>query len=347
MKGLVKTQKGDGFLEVLERPVPALRGDDWVLIKVKAAGVCGTDLHIWHDEFPYWPPVILGHEFSGEIVEVGSKVKKFAVGDRVVAEPHSYACGTCYLCRQGKIQLCADKRSPGWGFDGAFAPYVTMPEMLLHRIPEGLSYDVAALCEPMAIVVHDVTERCGIGCSDTVVVTGSGPIGIMSAFVAKQNGAGRVIVTGLASCEKQRFPVALQLGADMVINVEKESPVDKVMELTDGIGADCVIETSGSAPGITQSIQLLKKCGKLCATGMGPAMSNVPWTTMVQKSLDIVGCMSSSYTSWDKAIGLMASTDKDLELLITHKADIMQWRQVFDDLTAENGIKAIFTSFGE
>lgn len=342
MKGLFKTAKGKGNVEVRECPEPKLRGEDWVKIKVKAAGVCGTDLHIWHDLFPYWPPVIMGHEFSGEIVEVGSEVKKFAIGDKVVAEPHSFACGTCYLCRTGKIQLCPDKRSPGWGFDGAFAPYVVMPEKLLHKIPEGLAWDIAALAEPMAITVHQVTERCGIDCGDTVVVTGAGPIGIMCAFVAKQMGAGKVIITGLESCEKQRFPVALALGADIAVNVQKQNPVDVVMELTDGIGADKVIETSGSGAGISSSIEMLKKCGKLCAIGMGADMSNVPWKQIVLKSLDVVGCMSSSYTSWDKALRLMANTDKDLGMLITHRTSIDEWESVFNDLTAENGIKAMF-----
>ena len=348
MKGLVKTQKGDGFLEVRDVEKATLRGADWVLIEVKAAGVCGTDLHIWHDLFPYWPPVVLGHEFAGEIVEVGPKCKRgFKVGDRVVAEPHSFACGTCYLCRQGKDQLCAEKRSPGWGFDGGFTKYVTMPERLLHKIPDKLPWDIAALAEPMAICVHQVTERCGIGCQDTVVVTGSGPIGIMCAFVAKAMGAGRVIVTGLASCEKQRFPVARALGADLTVNVQEQNPVDVVMDLTDGIGADVVLETSGSGPGVTQSILELKKTGRLCAIGMGAPRIEVPWSLLCQKSIDVVGCMSSSGSAWDPALKLMAATDKDLGLLITHHADINDWERVFRDLEAENGIKAVFTSFGE
>jgi L-iditol 2-dehydrogenase len=125
---------------VREVPTPPIRDDDWVLIRVKAAGVCGTDLHIWHDQFTYWPPVVLGHEFSGEIVETGPKVRNFKAGDRVVAEPHSLACGLCENCRQGRIQLCEHKRSPGWGIDGAFADYVTMPETLLHRIPGDMSW---------------------------------------------------------------------------------------------------------------------------------------------------------------------------------------------------------------
>ena len=174
MKALVKTAKGMGNIEIRDVSIPKIPKDDWVLIKIKAAGVCGTDLHIWHDQFFYWPPVILGHEFSGEIVEMGSKVTGFDTGDRVVVEPHSLACGKCEFCRQGKIQICSDKRSPGWGIDGAFTEYIVMPSLLLHKIPDGLSYELAAIAEPMAIAVHQVVERGRIECQDFVVVTGAG-----------------------------------------------------------------------------------------------------------------------------------------------------------------------------
>jgi L-iditol 2-dehydrogenase len=342
MKALVKTQKGDGFIEVRDMPIPKLPGEDWVLIRVKAAGVCGTDLHIWHDQFPYWPPVILGHEFAGEIVETGSGVTRFRAGDRVVAEPHTLACGSCELCREGKIQLCASKRSPGWGIHGGFAEYVAMPEVLLHRIPTGMPYDIAALAEPMAITVHHVTERCGIGCQNFVVVTGAGPIGILAAFVAKSVGAGTVVVTGMSACSPVRFGGAQALGADVIINVEQEDPVARVMEMTDGRGADVVIETSGAGRGIAQSIALLKKCGRMCAIGLGAPASTIPWSEAVQKSLDIVCCMSSGYSAWDKALSLMASTDKDLKRVITHHAALDEWEAVFHDLEAERGIKAMF-----
>lgn len=343
MKALVKTAVGPGNIELKEVPVPKIPADDWVLIKVKAAGICGTDLHIWHDQFPYWPPVTLGHEFAGEIVETGSKVKRFSKGDRVVAEPHTLSCGVCDLCRQGRIQLCVSKRSPGWGIDGGFAEYVVMPEMMLHRIPIGMSFDIAALAEPMAIAVHQVTERCKIECQDFVVVTGAGPIGILAAFVAKSSGAGKVAITGLNACEFCRFDAAKVMGADYIINAQKSNVEKTIMELTNGKGADVVIETSGAQKAITQSIKVLKKCGKLCAIGLGKENeASLPWNEAIQKSLDIVCCMSSYYTAWEKALSLMNSTDKDLNRLITHKAVIEDWQNVFNELEAERGIKALF-----
>ena len=154
MKALVKTQKGSGFLEVKEVPVPEIVKPNQVLVQIKAAGVCGTDLHIWHDTFTYYPPVILGHEFSGVVVQVGEGVMRLAPGDGIVAEPHANACGICEICRTGSAQLCKSKRSPGWGQNGAFTDYIVMEEHLLHKIPEGVPYDVAALAEPF---------RCGRG----------------------------------------------------------------------------------------------------------------------------------------------------------------------------------------
>ncbi|MGI6160635.1 MAG: zinc-dependent alcohol dehydrogenase [Christensenellales bacterium] len=343
MRALVKYEKGPGNIKVMDMPEPVLPAEDWVIIKVKAAGVCGTDIHILHDEYPYWPPVILGHEFSGIIEQVGSKCSRFKVGDAVVAEPHSLACGVCELCRTGRIQLCPSKRSPGWGIHGAFAEYVAMPEMLLHKIPEGISFDMAALTEPLAIAVHQVSERCGIGCQDFVAVSGAGPIGILAAFVAKASGAGKVAITGMDACEYIRFDAARALGADYIINVQKEDPVAKINELTDGKGADVVIETSGADAGIAASINMVKRYGKLCAIGMGGApKSNVPWNTAVLKSIDVAFCMSSSYTSWDKALSLMASTGDALNAVITHRADISEWEKVFAELQAERGIKALF-----
>jgi L-iditol 2-dehydrogenase len=128
MKALVKIAKGPGNIGVREVDRPLLPAENWVIIQVKAAGVCGTDLHIWHDEFTYWPPVVLGHEFAGVVDSVGLAVKNFKPGDRVVAEPHAKACGQCYLCRTGRVQLCREKRSPGWGIDGAMTSYVQCPK---------------------------------------------------------------------------------------------------------------------------------------------------------------------------------------------------------------------------
>ena len=189
MLALYKTAKGPGNMELRQAPVPRPKADE-VLLEIKAAGICGTDIHIRHDQFPYYPPVIMGHEFSGVIVETGSEVTNFKTGDRVVGEPHTRACGKCELCRTGNIQICSAKRSPGWGIDGAFARYLVMPEHLLHKIPDSLSYEEAAVIEPAANAIQDVLERAKVYANDSVVIFGPGPIGLLSLMAARAAGAG-------------------------------------------------------------------------------------------------------------------------------------------------------------
>jgi len=344
MKALMKVAKGVGKIEICDIPIPKIPADDWVLIRIKVAGVCGTDIHIFHDKFRYWPPVVLGHEFSGEVVEVGEKAKnRFKPGDRVVAEPKNEACGFCDVCRQGKIQLCEKRRAPGWGVNGAFTDYIIMPAFLVHKIPKDLSYELAALTEPTAIAVHEVTERGKIECQDFVVVTGSGPIGILAAFVAKASGAGKIAMTGINAGEQIRFTVAKELGVDYIINTDKENAIEKIMELTNGKGADIVIETSGAEPAISEIVKMVRIGGRISAIGLSNnEYVNFLWNQAMYKGLDVFFNFSSSYTSWDRALNLLASTKTDINKLITHKTKIDNWEIVFKDLESEKGIKALF-----
>lgn len=246
MKALVKTKKGEGFVEIKECEMPAAKEGE-VLIRVEYTGICGTDIHILHDQFSYWPPVIMGHEFSGTVAEVGKGVSEFKKGDRVVGEPHNLACGKCHLCRNGKIQICDSKRSIGWGINGAFAPYLVMPEMLLHKIPDGVSMKSAAMAEPCAIVAHQLIERTGVTAGDYVVIMGMGPIAIIAAQMAKASGASRVVMCGCESDKEIRLKAADKFGCcDLFINVQTENPIDIIMKETNNVGADIVVEASGA-----------------------------------------------------------------------------------------------------
>ena len=158
MIGLVKTQKGKGHLELRDVPVPE-PGEKQVRIKVAACGICGTDVHVRDDAFPYWPPVVMGHEFTGVVDALGPGVSLVEAGERVVGEPHTQACGHCVLCRTGNPQICVTKRSPGWGIDGAFTEYLVMPEFLLHKLPDSVDDVSGAIVEPTANTVHVATGR--------------------------------------------------------------------------------------------------------------------------------------------------------------------------------------------
>ncbi len=343
VKALVKTAYGPGNIDIQEVSKPELPAEDWVLIKVKAAGVCGTDLHIWHDEFTYYPPVILGHEFAGVVEKVGASVTDFFPGERVVGEPHTKFCGRCFLCRTGRVQLCKSKRSPGWGINGAFADYITMPAVLLHRIPDTVPFEIAALTEPLAVVVHQITERVRLEPQDFVVITGSGPIGLLAAFAAKQSGAAKVMITGLSSGEKLRFKIAKELGADYAINVDKVEPVQKILELTGGVGADLVIETSGAPQAIAQSAQLVRTCGRMSMIGFPKEeLTPIFYRTAMLKSLDVHFNMSSSYTSWIKALRLLERVGERLWPMVSILESLEDWETVFRAMELEENVKPVF-----
>ncbi len=340
MLALVKTQKGEGNLTLVERPVPTY-GEDEVLIRVAYSGICGTDIHILHDQFPYYPPVILGHEFSGEIVEVGSRVTSFRVGDLVVGEPHNKACGKCYLCRNGHIQNCMDKRSIGWGIDGSFTSYLAMPEKLLHKIPEGLSLKAAAFAEPVAIVAHQLLERAHITPGDNVVIMGVGPIALLAAQMARVAGAGKIILCGCTSDIPYRLKIAEELGCfDRFIDVLTEDAATVIMEET-VIGADLVVEASGAGSAIRTAIKVLKKWGRLCAIGMTARDTvDVPWNEAMMKVLDVQFNMSSSYNGWDIALKLLASGKINVDPMIGVRP-LAEWQDAFADLEGGKAMKLL------
>jgi len=341
MQALVKTQKGVGFIELIDAPEPS-PGAGEVLIEVKACGICGTDIHVWHDKFPYWPPVIMGHEFSGEIVAVGPETGLFKVGDRVVGEPHTQACGHCYLCRTGNVQICPLKRSPGWGIDGAFTKYLKMPERLLHRIPDSMSYELAALVEPTANTVHDVLERATVTAGDFVVVLGPGPIGLLAGLTARAAGARHVAMVGASADEAIRLKKARELGFETVINVAQTNPAEAVRELTGGIGADLVIECSGAPPAIASTVDLIRKKGRICVIGLtGKDSIAFPWDKAAFKVCDLIFNLSTSYTSWDRTINLIASGRLPAGEVVTNRLPLKEWRRAFDGIEAQRELKVL------
>ncbi|MDR3643978.1 MAG: zinc-binding dehydrogenase, partial [Clostridia bacterium] len=197
--------------------------------------------------------------------------------------------------------------------------------------------------EPVAVAVYDVAEHGKININDFVVVQGSGPIGILAAYMAKRLGARSVLLTGISASEYCRFDVAKKLGADYIVNVQKENLLDKVMELTEGRGADCVIETSGAPSSIALCTDMLKKNGRLIGMGI-PAdkMVQFPWKDAVLKSLEIYFSMSTSYTAWDKALCLLQADSDKLQNLITWTGVLDDWERVFNSLVAEKDVKAVF-----
>lgn len=341
MRGVVKTGRGPGLVELRQVPTPA-PGPGEVLIRVRAAAICGTDLHIFHDTHPYWPPMILGHEFAGEVAAVGEGATGWAVGDRVVSETSTGSCGVCTLCRNGERQICASKRAPGIGRDGAFADYLVMPAGLLHRVPSGLSLEEAALAEPTAVSVHAVVERAGVRPGDRVVVLGPGPIGLLCLQVARAAGAGLVVVSGTARSARVRLPLARALGADHTVNVAEEDLAARVAALTDGAGADVVIETSGAPEAIALMPKLARRLGRLCEVGVvGRPTVPFPWDEAMQKGLTVTFSFSSRHTSWVTALRLLERGQVRTAPLLTGEVPLERWQEGFEAQEEGRAVKSL------
>ncbi len=341
MKAVIKFGKGKGLVEMREVPEPKIK-DDEVLIEVKAVSVCGSDLHIYHDSHPYWPPVILGHEFSGIIADIGKDVKGWNVGDRIVTETRTGSCGICYTCQSGFPQACEQKRPYGIGVNGAYAKYVAGPAHLLHRLPDTISFEAGAVIEPIAVCITSILERSQLQAGESVLVAGPGPIGLISLAIAKSAGVKLVGITGKSSDEGVRFEKAKELGADFTINVDQENPVKKILEMTHGLGVDILIETSGGTQAIYQTFEMVRRLGRVCAIGIsGRDEVSIPYDRGIFKAIRYDFCFSSSWTAWEKAIGLIAKGLLPAEKLITHKLPLEKWEEAFHLLENLKAAKVI------
>ncbi|HHX43517.1 MAG TPA: alcohol dehydrogenase catalytic domain-containing protein [Chloroflexi bacterium] len=330
MRALVKYAAGKGNVGVRDVPVRQPEADE-VLIRVKYCGICGTDLHIEADEFPNTPPVVMGHEYCGTIVAVGEGVRdRWSVGDRVVGELHTGACGVCSLCRAGKPHICDHKLALGSKYHGAFAEYLTLPAWLVHALPDGIPWEVAGVTEPFAISAHCVIERGNLTSGQSVLISGAATMGLMATIWASRLGAGPIIVSGTAMDVEKRFPLAHAMGASCTVNVQEESLRDVVMDLTGGVGVDTWIECSGSGAAITQGIDLVKKTGRAVLIGLiGPETTPIPWNTLLYKEIDLAGCFSSPPSSWEKALAAEREEADKLRQLVSAIIPLEDWEEGF------------------
>lgn len=342
MKAVIKYGKGKGMVELREVPEPKITKDDEVLIEVKAVSVCGSDLHIYHDAHPYWPPMILGHEFSGVIVDVGKSVTDWKAGDRVVSETRIGSCGVCYVCQSGFPQVCEQKRPYGIGVNGAYAKYVVGPARLLHSLPENVTFEVGAIVEPTAICITSILERSNLQAGETVLIIGPGPIGLISLAIAKVSGSSLIILTGRSKKGGLRLQKAQELGADLIIDTDQEDPIPKVLQATKGLGVDCLIETSGSAEAISKAFEMVRRLGRVCAIGItGGQEVSIPYDRGIFKGLRFDFCFSSSWTAWEKAIALISKGLLPIEKLITHRLPLESWEEAFHLLETRQAIKVV------
>ena len=337
---MVKYKRGDGFVELRDvEEVPP--STDQVKIEVKAAGICGSDLHIYHDEIniPIRVPVVIGHEFSGVVVEVGAEVDRVQVGDRVTAEPSAYVCGRCRYCRNGYYNLCPARRITGYWAHGAFAAYCTVPGWVMHRLPDNVDFLAGALTEPLACCVHGVIEQTGISAGDVVAIIGPGAIGLLSLQLALAEG-GTVLVCG-TSGDAARLQIARDLGAAAIFDVGTDDPVKRIEEMTAGYGADVVLECSGAAPGAGLALQCVRKRGKYTQMGLFGHPIEIDFERIAFKELQVTGFISQRRPAWERALKLMESGKVRTDALVTDELPLSEWKRSFDMFERREGVKIV------
>ncbi|PAE30426.1 sorbitol dehydrogenase [Paenibacillus sp. 7884-2] len=340
MKALVKTELGFGNLEIQNRQEPQV-GKGQVKIEVKYAGICGSDIHTYEGHYKVATPVTLGHEFSGEVVEVGEGVTEFKVGDRVTSETTFYICGECEYCKSGDYNLCNHRKGLGSQQDGGFAKYLVARKESVHHLPENVDYQSAAMTEPLACTYHAI-EKTEINAGDLVVVIGPGPIGLLAAQVAKSRGA-TVIITGLTN-DKVRLDKAIEVGIDYTVNTQEEDLKEFVNKLTNGYGADVVLECSGAVPAARQGLEILRKKGHYAQVGIF-AQSEIQFDLekIIQKEIRVVGSRSQKSADWEPSLALMNDEKVNAKALVTHEFNITQWDEAYQAIKSGEAIKVLLT----
>ncbi len=342
MKALVKKELGFGKLELIDVEEPEPREGE-VKILVKYAGVCGSDIHTYEGHYKVKAPVTLGHEFSGEVISVGEGVTAFKPGDRVTSETTFYICGECQYCKTKDYNLCQHRRGIGTQQNGAFAKYVLARQESVHKLPKNVDYLSGAFTEPLACCYHAV-KKAHIKPGELVVVLGPGPIGLLTAQLAKDAGA-TVIITGLTQ-DHVRLEKANELGIDYAIDIQHEDVKKLVDSLTDGYGADVVIECSGAVPASKLGLELLKKKGRYVQEGIYPNDEiTIDFSKIIQKELVVRGARSQKSSDWEPSLQLMNNQRINAKALITHTFNINEWDKAYSVIKSGEAIKVIFQSF--
>ncbi|WP_408008410.1 zinc-binding dehydrogenase [Pseudalkalibacillus sp. A8] len=324
----MKTKSGFGNMELLDIPEPVC-GATEIKIKVHYSGICGTDLHIYHDSYKNYPPVVIGHEFSGEVVESGKNVNHIHSGDHVMVLPSiAWICKKCMYCKQGYYMFCSERRSIGSGVHGSFTEYVVVNEEMVFKVPPNLSLQEAALAEPLACAVQAIEELTEIHTGDWVLLSGPGPIGLICLSLLVAKGC-NVMVTGTTQDEK-RLQIARELGANAVIDVFTEDIEEIVREKTSGLGVDIAVECSGAPSAVNTSLQSLKKMGKYIQVGIIGSEVEMDMDTILYKQLQLFGSYAHSMKTWDKIKKILSLNAVHLKPIITDVLPLSAWERAFE-----------------
>jgi threonine 3-dehydrogenase len=325
MKALVKTSPGVGLV-MSDVPVPVIGPND-VLIRVHYTSVCGTDLHIW--EWNEWArrtirtPMIVGHEFMGEVAELGDEVRGLVVGQRVSAEGH-ITCGHCRNCRAGRRHLCRNTIGIGVNRDGAFAEFISMPAANVFALPDGIPDEIACFLDPLGNAVHTALAFNVIG--EDVLITGAGPIGVMATAIARFTGARHIVVTDV---NDYRLDLARRMGASRAVNVNNVSLPDVERELGMTEGFDVAFEMSGNGDALRQTLTTMNHGGRIALLGIPDHDVAIDWNLVIFKGLTIQGIYGREvFDTWYKMAAMLQS-GLDVRPVLTHRVPAHDFDQAF------------------
>lgn len=320
-------------LREFDRPSP---GADDVILAVEAVGVCGSDLHQWTSTHSWTVnyPVVLGHEFGGIIAEVGSQVRTWKEGDRVVSETAAVIDPDSPMSRAGLYNLDPNRKGFGYGVNGAMTRYVRVPSRCLHRVPAGLAMEFAALTEPCCVAYNAVIQNARITPGDRVIVLGPGPIGILCAAMARLAGA-EVALVGLER-DRNRLEVARHYGCDVIIG-----DATAWAKARDGLGVDGVIDATGVSAALKAALELTRPNGWISKVGWGPQPLGFSLDPLVHKNLTLQGSFSHNWPIWERVLALLGSGRLDLKPIVGGVWKLEEWHEAFEKMHAGSIVKAV------
>ncbi|WP_372760193.1 L-threonine 3-dehydrogenase [Pseudoalteromonas sp.] len=337
MKALSKLKAEPGIW-MTDAPKPEVGHND-LLIKIRKTAICGTDVHIY--KWDEWAkntiptPMVVGHEYVGEVVDMGQEVRGFNVGDRVSGEGH-ITCGHCRNCRAGRVHLCRNTTGVGVNREGAFAEYLVIPAFNAFKIPDNISDELASIFDPFGNAVHTALSFDLVG--EDVLITGAGPIGIMAAAVAKHVGARHVVISDV---NEYRLDLARKMGATRAVNVANEKLEDVIKELGMTEGFDIGLEMSGVPSAFNSMLDNMNHGGKIAMLGIPPSDMAVDWNQVIFKGLVIKGIYGREmFETWYKMASLIQS-GLDLKPIITHQYSIDDFQAGFDMMISGQSGKVI------
>ncbi|WP_262246867.1 zinc-dependent alcohol dehydrogenase [Parapedobacter soli] len=339
MEALVKFDKGPGNVVLMDVPEPRC-GNTQVMLEVHCCGICGTDLHVYNDTFRNFPPVILGHEFAGTIVEVGAHVQGIDPnGSFAVLGATAVTCGLCQYCHNGQFMFCEKRRGMGHGVNGAFARYVAVRPDQLFKLPAKVTMQEGALVEPLAAAVHAVCDIARFKLGDVVLLSGPGPIGLLCLKLLAAQGL-KTIVAGTAD-DNVRLDNAQRYGAARIVKIDQDDLEAVIAEETGGKGVDLAIECAGAAGSVRNCLQALRPLGHYVQVGHFGKDLSMPWDLVAFKQLTISGSVGYTRDTWHQTLRILEQGQLDVHEVVTHELPLADWRLGFDLSEQKKAVKVL------